>query len=57
LKILKGSSEVVFRKKPDDKTIAKGKGQTIIYKPLDRKLQIEQHEPHRGCTRVLRKSG
>jgi len=24
----------------------KGKGQTMIYKTLHRKLKIEQHEPH-----------
>jgi hypothetical protein len=33
--------------KRTDNTMAKRKGQTIIYKTLHRKLKIEQHEPHK----------
>jgi len=47
LKISKGYSEVVNRKTDD--TMAKrkhSKEQTIIYKTLHKKLNIEQQEPH-----------
>ena len=46
-KIPKWYSESVNRKTDNTMTERKRtKGQTTIYKTLDRKLQIEQHEPH-----------
>jgi len=47
LKIPEEQSETVYQRRTDN-TMAKRKstkGQTTIYKKLDRKLKIEQHEP------------
>ena len=48
LKIPKGQSETI-NQRADNNTLVKRKqtkGQTIIYKTLHRKLQVEQHEHH-----------
>ena len=48
LKIPKGQSESVYRRRTEN-TMAKRKstkGQTTIYKTLQRKLKIQPHEPH-----------
>jgi hypothetical protein len=51
LRIPKGSSEAVNQR--SDNTMAKSKknkrtnNETVIYKTLDRKLKIKQHEPHK----------
>jgi len=46
LKIHNVQSEAVNQKKGRQCNDQKTKGQTMIYKTLQRKLKIEQHEPY-----------
>ena len=47
-----GKSEAINRRRIDN-AMVKGKGQTMIYNTLSRKLNIEQQEPHYKLMLVL----